>query len=82
MVHMDTGAAVPAHTWTAGKWATLRSKLQHTPMFSFSDTLVCCEAAVGFVPCCLAREEGKEESRPEGRDDGELEEEEEGGGGR
>ena len=74
MVHVDTGAAVPAHTWTAGKWATLRSKLQHTPVFSFADTLVCCEAAVGFVPCCLAREEGKEESRPEGRDDGELEE--------
>ena len=56
MVHVDIGAAVAAHTWTAGKWATLGAKLQHTPVFSFSDTLVCCEAAVGFAPCRLTRE--------------------------
>ena len=38
---------------------------------------MCCEAAIVVcAPCHLAREEGKEESRPEGTDDGELEEEE------
>ena len=53
-----------------------------TPTFSFADTIVCNEAAaVVCAPCHLAREERKEESRPEGTDDGELEEEEEGGGG-
>ena len=36
-------------------------------------------AAVVCAPCHLTREEGKEESRPEGLDDGELEEEEERG---
>ena len=40
---------------------------------------MCYEAAVVvFAPCHLAREEGKEESRPEGTDDGELEEDGEG----
>ena len=50
-----------------------------TPTFLFADTIVCCEAAAVVVcaPFHLAREEGKEESRPEGTDDGELEEEEE-----
>ena len=60
MVHVDTGAAVPPHTWTAGKWATLGGKLQHTPVFSFSDTLVCCEAAVGLL---LVASLGKRERR-------------------
>ena len=41
---------------------------------------MCYEAVVVVcAPCHLAREEGKEENRPEGTDDDELEEEEEEG---
>ena len=44
MVHMDTGAAVPAHTCTAGNGPHLGTNLAHSHVFIGRHT--CNEAAV------------------------------------
>ena len=75
MVHMDTAwcSSTCTHMYSQEMGHARGQNSSPSPTFSFADTIVCYEAAVDFAPCCLTREEGKKESRPEGTDDRELE---------